>query len=146
MNANRAEQVAALFPVDGPYSGEATSEAARALAALVRYLNYATAARVGVPDFGPLYDVLGSVRGALDGLDQTLQQVGLRVTGLAEEPGARQDLTSSDRWPAQSTPRDTASAAWMALRLARPPLAQAVDAVRDAQVYVGRLSLNRPED
>jgi hypothetical protein len=84
-----------------------------------------------VPYPAAVYDVLGALRAAVAGLDQTLRQSANRLVELAAIPHARQsDAASVDgRWPPQANPRDTAFTAAVNLHSALVPLDQAADAL-----------------
>lgn len=77
------------FPYDGPHTPESVLEAARGIAALVRYLNNATGpgndAR-SLPDAPWAYRVLGSVHGSVDGLEQLLYQLATALDRLSADP------------------------------------------------------------
>jgi hypothetical protein len=83
--------VGAAWPLHGPYGEEHTVTAARAVAELVRYLNYATRAVAGLPEPGSVYYLLGALTRALQGLPQALDQVVGRFAELAADPGAAID-------------------------------------------------------
>jgi hypothetical protein len=73
------EQVEALFPVDGPYGGEETKAAGRAVAALVRYLNHATWHDSATPYPSTIDSVSHSLTSALHRMDQLLRQLEQRL-------------------------------------------------------------------
>lgn len=60
---------------DGPHSDDYTRQVARAFADAVRVLNHATSSRDGVTDPGTVHDVLGSLRTAVQRMDQLLHQL-----------------------------------------------------------------------
>lgn len=63
--------------VDGPHSPERTAEAAGLIPAAVRFLNYATMPSANAPGIdyaGDVDNILGAIRTAADGLQQTLSQ------------------------------------------------------------------------
>jgi len=83
--------VGAVWPTDGPYSEQRTATAGRAVAELVRYLNYATRGVAGLPDPAGAYLLLGSVATALQRLPQALDQIARRFAELAADPAAAID-------------------------------------------------------
>lgn len=64
--------------VDGPHSPERTAAAARLIADAVRFLNYASlpaAKAPGISYAGDVDDVVRAIAGAVNGLQQTLDQL-----------------------------------------------------------------------
>lgn len=85
--------VSAAWPLHGPYGDEhTTTTTTRAVAALVRYLNYATRAAAGLSDPAAVHDLLGALSAATAGLPQRLRQTGQRLTDLSDDPHACTDI------------------------------------------------------
>ncbi len=92
------EQVEDLFPVDGPHGEDRSREAARSIAALVRYLNHATYHAEATPYPSVIDAVVRSLGSAVFGLDQLLRQLGDQFDAQVERFGDR--LYSDDGRPA----------------------------------------------
>lgn len=58
---DRYNALAAMYPVDGPHDHDRTTDAASALSALVRFLNYATRTTGGTPHPGTLDRIVAHV-------------------------------------------------------------------------------------
>ncbi|GAA3695305.1 hypothetical protein GCM10022224_071140 [Nonomuraea antimicrobica] len=102
---------------DGPHDDDYTSEVATALSGAVRVLNHATRSRVGITHPSTVYEVLGSVGLAVEGLDQLLKQLGealrrMQASGrLGDDlgnPAERLDKALSELGAARETARDLA--------------------------------------
>lgn len=78
-----ADQVEALFWVDGPHSADKTRDAAASIAHLVRYLCHATYSDNAVPYPSTVNSVTHSLHAAVVGFDQLLRQLDQRLDGLA---------------------------------------------------------------
>lgn len=133
------EQVADLFR-DLP-SDEATRAAGRAIAALVRYLNHATHNAEALQYPSTVDSLLGSLGGAMAGLDQLLDQTGHRLALLAQHPGAYSTANDGKR-PAER------SAAWAVMHLAdaRTRLDTVARLLGSAQTHAGHIGINTEED
>lgn len=70
--------------IDGPHSDDYTREVARGLSECVRVLNHATQSANGVDYPSTVYDVLGSLRTTIAGLDQLLRQLDARLVELRD--------------------------------------------------------------
>lgn len=128
--------IAAGWPLDGPYSHLHTITASYAAAELVRYLNYATRTAAGLPDPLAVYEVLGTLEVLVSRLPQALDQVAMRLAGLAGQPNAVTDALG-----AVVTPRQVAEAAYFSLTDAAVRLEGAARSLAAAQTHAGRLSL-----
>lgn len=67
---------------DGPHSDDYTRHVAQALAESIRVLNHATRGPDGITYPGTVYDVLGSLNTAVDGLDQLLRQLYQKLNNM----------------------------------------------------------------
>jgi hypothetical protein len=134
---SKDEQVEALFPVGGPYGDDETRSAARAAAALVRYLDHATRHGEALPEPATVDDVLGSLAATVAGLDQLLPQVAYRLGRLAGLPGAY----AIGEHPANVVGHLAAAY----LGDARAALAQVEAALTAARQHTSRIGLNLPE-
>ncbi|TKG61503.1 hypothetical protein [Prauserella endophytica] len=76
-------------PYDGPHSRESVIGAAQGVAHLVRYLNNATqpgTARYTLEWASTIDSVLGTMKGALYGMDQLFEQLSAAAAAAAEDP------------------------------------------------------------
>jgi hypothetical protein len=128
------EQVEALFPLDGPYSEEETRAAARSIAELVRYLNHAAYSDRALPYPSTADSLVGSLSGAVAGLDQLLRQSSDRLLKLAASDDAYDDRGGD--------PMTTAYAAATNLDEARAHLGNAQAALSAAGSMTNRLGLD----
>lgn len=76
------------LPLHGPYDPEAAVAATEAVAALVRYANYATLHPEAVPYPATTARVLGGLRDAIDRLPQLGRQLAARTATSAADPHA----------------------------------------------------------
>ncbi len=90
-----ADQVAALFPVDGPYGDDDTKAAGRMLEHAVRYLCLGTRHPEAVTEPGTVDSVTHSLHDAVVGFDQLLRQLDRRLDALAAT-GRLYDDTGED--------------------------------------------------
>lgn len=74
------------WPKHGPYGEYQTRNAINALYELVRYLNYATQYREGVPYPSVAGSIAGGVGSAAGALDQALEQLTNQVGKFAADP------------------------------------------------------------
>lgn len=72
-----------LPPFDGPYSPEATAQAADLAASAIRYLCNATRHPEALPDPGDVYRVLGALQEVPGGLPQVCGQLASRLEAMA---------------------------------------------------------------
>ncbi len=94
MTDDVADQVAALFPLDGPYTPELTTGAAESIAGLMRYLNHATAPWKGggcLEYPSHLASTVANLRGALYGAEQLLGQLAHHAGRFGEDPNLYDD-------------------------------------------------------
>jgi hypothetical protein len=133
---SKDEQVEALFPIGGPYGDDETRAAARAVAALVRYLDHATRHGEALPEPATVDDVLGSLATAAAGLDQLLPQLAYRLGRLTGLPGAY----ATGEHPANVVGHLAATY----LGDARAALAQVEAALTAARQHISRIGLNHP--
>ncbi len=75
MTEDRVDKAAALFPLDGPYSPDVTTDAARTIAELVRYLNHATQTERALEYPSQLSTTVAALRRAVHGMDQLCEQL-----------------------------------------------------------------------
>lgn len=104
------ETIEDRWPYDGPHDREQVSEAAAALAALVRYLNNATGAGNGAKTLdraATAYRVTNNLSAAAWGMDQLLAQLGDALRRQAGNRSLYDDRAMRCRrsWPATSTSR-----------------------------------------
>jgi hypothetical protein len=131
------EQVGALFPLDGPYNDDRTRAAGRSIAELVRYLNHAGWSDNAYPWPATVDSVLGSLGGAVAGLDQLLGQAERWFGDLC----ARDDAyTTGD-----GTPTGEAASAALYLGYARSFLANAQQQLTVAQRHTSRVGLDEQQ-
>lgn len=85
---NAEQLVGRYWPRYGPYCPEHTATAVDAVGELVRYLAYATGqgADQALPSAASLYTVVGGLRAAAGGLEQTLRQLAARTGALHDDP------------------------------------------------------------
>jgi hypothetical protein len=106
MDASRLDKVEEIFPNDGPHDAESVTEAAEALAYLVRYLNNATRQQGTLPYVAAVDGVVASLAAATYDMDQLLKQL---TTTLAAHRDNGQLYDNQD--PDTSTAAATANAA-----------------------------------
>ncbi|MCZ7478915.1 hypothetical protein [Micromonospora sp. WMMC273] len=142
------ELVRELFPTDGPYDDERTSRAAVVLGEVVRYLNYATAAEVGMRYPSTAGDLIGSLRTVFQRLGQTLDQTGHRLSVIADQPDAYvNNPRPEDReHPNMPNPQETALVTATQLDHLRAGLTDALALLSTAQIYANRIGLHLTDD
>lgn len=133
------DDVATLWPMDGPYSPEATAAALETVGALLRYVNYATRRVPSAPAGADVHGQVMLLDAALGSVPQALRQLAARAMAVAAEPGAA--VTEAGR---DDDPRTAPGAA----TLAATHLADVADVIAElrmrgvlsqAAVQLGRL-------
>lgn len=127
--------------VDGPHSAEKTAAAARLIADAVRFLNYASlpASRApGISYAGDVDDVVGAIAGAVNGLQQTLDQ--LTYCLQRDLAGGHLQLDDYGRRYAHS-PAYAVEAAGVELETAKNLCGQLRDALNRARRFTGSMYL-----
>lgn len=76
---DRLADLAAIWPYDGPHSTKTVTDAARAISALVRYINNATTTRGRYRYMSNVASVAGSLAEAVYGVDQLLDQMSVAI-------------------------------------------------------------------
>ncbi len=123
-------------PYDGPHSPDTVADAARGLAALVRYLNNATGPGTGRTTLAwapTVYRVLSGLGPAVHGLDQLLEQLAAAMTRQAKDPTVyddRRDRPGADTAHALATQLSE-------LRGAASGLARGVDQAWELSAHLG---------
>lgn len=103
--------------IDGPHDDSSTTEAARALAEVVRLLNHATRSH---PRSAPAaYDLIGALATTTARLDQLLEQLAGRLADLTLAPTVADDRAGDPDTTAIADPDVTIAAANEALQHAR---------------------------
>lgn len=126
------------FPYDGPHSRETVMDAARALPALVRYLNNATGGSNGRRTLEwavTSYEVLEPVASMAGGLDQLLEQIASDLADKATDDDTLYDNRRSADFPASRTAMEADNA----IRDAMHRLGQAAECLRQAAGLASRL-------
>ncbi|MFI5614646.1 hypothetical protein [Amycolatopsis sp. NPDC051903] len=89
-----ADVIGTVFPYDGPHSRDTVIDAARAMAAIGRYLNNATQPGKATLEWGStIGSIIGSVKTVLFQFDQLLDQLAEGSLRLAEDPTLYSDQT-----------------------------------------------------
>ena len=129
--------VGQYWPRHGPYSPARAKTATSTVSELVRYLNYATGqgSRQALRDAGDVYAVVGGLKAAADGLEQTLRQLGARTVALRDDPTLGHCQRREDRTAA----RAEAAAAGESLAAARQAVVALCDALTAAQAHLAPL-------
>lgn len=87
------DDIAARWPLDGPYSPEATAAALHAVGELLRYVNHATHRADSAPTGADVHDQVMLLAGALGSVSKALRQLVARAMAVAAEPDAATHLT-----------------------------------------------------
>ena len=125
------------WPLHGPYTPARAEVAAGTIAELVRYLNYATGqgSAHALRYASHVYTVVGGLKAAAGGLDQTLRQLATRTAELRTDPTLGHCQHRDDRQTAQAD----AAAAGESLAAARRAAAALYDALNTAQALLAWL-------
>ena len=137
------EIVGQYWPVHGPYSPGRVEVAASAIAELVRYLNYATGqgSVQALRYASHVYTVVGGLKAAAGGLDQTLRQLAARTAALSTDPTLGHCQHPEDRHAAEAD----ADRAGQSLDTARHAAAALADALNTAQSHLAWLEHHEPQ-
>ena len=127
--------VGQYWPRHGPYSPARAEAATSTVSELVRYLNYATGqgSRQALRDAGDVYAVVGGLKAAAGGLEQTLRQLGARTVALRDDPTLGHCRRRGDRAAART------EAAGESLAAARQAVVALYDALDAAQAHLASL-------
>jgi hypothetical protein len=132
---DRTVAIERTWPYDGPHSAESVTDAARAVSALVRYLNNATGPNGrNLPYASNVGEVVSSIKAGVYGLDQLFSQL---VMAAVDYPD--QGKLYDDRGPA-ADPSQTVVTVCHHLNEARKalhPLARALDSAHSAVNHLG---------